>query len=147
MSSKVIFAATLLFSSFLVATAGAEPEIQDGEWEITVATEMEGMPVMMPAMNFRRCLTKENMAPNMEEPGQECEISDTKVDGNTASWKVRCQGAEGATAGRGQVTYADDKMTGTTTMTIEDEGETMVITQRITGHRLGECPTAAQKER
>ena len=124
----------LLFTA--VTLAGSNPEIQKGNWEITVEFEMPGMPMKMPPNTYTQCIDQDNPIPKDEKPNQTCEMKDMKRSGNTVTWTMVCTNPGGKMTGKGEITYMKDKMKGA--MTMEGQGFKMVSTYK--GHRIGSCP-------
>jgi len=117
------------------AWAGSGPDIKEGEWDMTMETEIPGMPVKMPPIAYSQCITKDTPIPENQQPNQDCRMVDTKTSGNTVSWVVKCNGPEGEMTGSGSVTYQDDQMNGS--MVMETQG--MKINTRMKGHYVGPC--------
>ncbi|MEE9615316.1 MAG: DUF3617 family protein [Thermodesulfobacteriota bacterium] len=109
--------------------------MQDGKWEMTYETEMPGMPEM-PPQTFTRCLTSGDAVPT-DAPGDQCEITDQDVSGDTVSWEGRCDSAGVIVEFSGRVTYSGDTMKGETRTVIKAQG--MEMTGRMKGRRVGEC--------
>lgn len=139
--------------SFLAATlaavvtsgpaCAAGPNMKDGMWEITSKMEMPGRTdVAMPQQTVKHCLTKKDvedpkrMTPSAGDQNR-CKMTDYKLQGNTASWKVAC---EGQGSGAGTVTYNGDSYTGSQTMAINAGGQAMNMKMNFTGRRVGDCP-------
>ncbi len=136
MIKKLFFGSVILLTAISISFAGSAPNIREGLWEITVITEMGNMK--MPAMTHTQCLTKNDFVPKgVQQPGQECEITDTKVDGNTVTWTIQCttQGAE--MTGTGKTTYSGDSFEGTMVMSMPQTN--MEITTHMSGKRIGDC--------
>ncbi|MBI5213212.1 MAG: DUF3617 family protein [Nitrospirae bacterium] len=103
---RTIFAAVLVFSLLSATLSFAEPDMRDGFWEITVKTDMPGMPMQMPPMTHTQCITKKDLIPQKPEKNQNCKIINSKTSGNTVSWTIQCRDKEGTTAeSSGKVTY------------------------------------------
>jgi len=125
--------------------AGPQPtsgvNLHEGLWEITTKMQMPGM--QMPARKHTQCLTKKNMLKNMvpkeQSQEEECKITDTKINGSTVTWVMKCNG-EDAMKVIGKITYFGDTFEGTITMILSDpeEGETKMI-NHISGKRIGAC--------
>lgn len=121
--------------------AAAAPNMKEGLWEITVRTEMQGMPGGMPPQTVQQCITQKELAdPSKMTPGTQadkrCKIADYKMQGNTASWRTAC---EGDMTGSGTITYAGSSYTGTQTMSMKHDGRTVDMTVNFTGRHLGDC--------
>jgi hypothetical protein len=139
---RILHWAVILFVSFLWTDSGfAGPDMREGEWEITTQTEMPGMPFSMPPVTVTQCLTKENLVPSGQEPGQEkCEVLDVKVSGNTVSWCMRCRDEGSTMEGRGEITYHGDTFEGVTHIDVESPSEGgMQMTNKMKGRRIGDC--------
>lgn len=140
-----MFTKTAVFFSVLVffvltSSAFAELNMQDGKWEITTKTEMQGMPMTMPATKFTQCITKKDAVPQKPEKGQDCKITGTKVAGNTVTWTMQCKTKEGVIDSSGKITYKNDAFDGTVNMTMDNTGSgKMQMTQHMTGKRIGDC--------
>jgi hypothetical protein len=120
------------------ASVFAQGPRKDGRWEIKAEMSMPGMPMSMPPMTMTHCVTKEQ-AENPEKylpqgPGQKCSVSDFKMDGNKATWKMTCQGPEAMT-GTGEIVYKED--TFDSVMNMEGQGHKMIL--KAIGKRLGDC--------
>ena len=127
-----------MVSLFFFSPAFAEPNMNPGKWEITIETEMVGMPDMnIPPVTHTQCLEKGDLVPQSEEASQECKMSDIKEDGDTVSWKIICSGKNGQMEGTGEVTYRGDSMEGAMNMVIK--GAEMQIKNIISGRRIGNC--------
>ena len=62
--------------------------------------------------------------------------TDQKVVGNTVEWTTTCQEQNGVTVMNGKVIYEGDRFKGE--IKIKNPDGT-VVTQHITGRRIGEC--------
>lgn len=115
---------------------------RDGEWEVKAEMSMPNMPATMPAMTLKQCITPaEASDPQKTVPAQRgrnmnnCKISDYKIDGNTVSWSMACEGEQAMTA-KGRFTYEKDTYTGTMTIDAKGRGG---MTMKYNGKRLGDC--------
>jgi hypothetical protein len=115
----------------------AQTARKDGNWEVTMEVEIEGMPAM-PSKTMTQCVSKEDVAdpqrPLLGRASNNCTVSDHKVEGNRVSWSMKCDPPEAMT-GTGEIVYGDDAYTGS--MKIVREGRT--ITMKYAGKRLGDC--------
>ena len=134
-------ALSLGLAFLLVASPSfAEPNMQEGKWEITTKVEMQGMPMAMPATKYTQCITKKDMVPQKPEKNQDCQITNTKVSGDTVSWSMQCKGKEGIVDSSGKITYKKETFDGTMHTTVNSPGSgKMEMTQRISGRRIGDC--------
>lgn len=130
----------VLVSFVLTSSVFAELNMQDGKWEITTKTEMQGMPMAMPATKFTQCMTKKDTVPQKPEKGQDCKITSTKVSGDIVTWTMQCKTKEGIIDSSGKITYKNDAFDGTVNMTMDYTGSgKMQMTMIMTGKRIGEC--------
>ena len=121
----------------LCLPAMAASPVKAGKWQITIETEIPGMPVKMPPMKFTNCITKEQ-AENPEasipkDAKSSCKVGDYKLEGNTVSWTIDCPKEQ--MKGKGSITYDGDSYAGTMEATM---GE-MSMKQKYTGQYLGAC--------
>ena len=121
----------------LSVSVSAQTPRKDGNWEVTMQVEVEGMPAM-PAKTMTQCVSKEDVAdpqkPLLGRASGNCTVSDHKVEGNKVSWSMKCEPPEAMT-GTGEIVYGDDAYTGS--LKIVREGRT--ITMKYAGKRLGDC--------
>lgn len=139
--SKKIGAVVCAFvvGSSLAACSGGGPNLEEGLWEITTEVDMPGMPMKIPPMVYRQCLTKEEMVPKQGPGDQEiCNYSSPKTKGDTVSWSVECQSPGGKTRSDGEITYRGTSFDGTLTMSMTGVIE-MSGSNRLSGRRIGDC--------
>jgi hypothetical protein len=140
--------AAAVCASVSLAAQSAGPR-RDGNWEVTTTMEMPNMPAgMMPPMKTMQCITKEEAAdPNSMVPPRpqrgrggdsECTITDQKVTDNRITFSVKCTGAQPMT-GDAEITYTGDTYISTMVMNAARGGQTMQMTMKSTGKRLGDC--------
>ena len=129
----ISFAILLTTVSFSFAASG--PNMKEGLWEITSTMKMQGMN--MPSHTHTQCITKNDFVPKSSQPGQECTISDYKIEGNTVTWTLKCSTQGGEMNGTGRITYMGDSFEGTMNMTMPGSGAG--VTTHMTGRRIGEC--------
>jgi hypothetical protein len=124
--------------------AVAAPNMQPGLWEITTRAEMAGMEGMpaMPANTVRQCIHPADVQSGSRTVPQggdpQCAMKDYKMQGNTATWRMECKGAN-AMSGSGSITYSGASYSGTTKFAMTEEGQTMNMTQTFNGKRVGDC--------
>ena len=136
MVKKLFFASIILLTAISISFAGSVPNMKAGLWEITVKTEMPGME--MPPMKHTQCLTKKDFVPQgPQQPGQECTVTDVKVDGNTVTWSIQCNTPGGKMKGTGKTTYSGNSFKGTMVMSMPQAN--MKITTHMNGKRIGDC--------
>ena len=136
----ITMAVSIVFVLSLGGLAFAGPNMEEGMWEITMKTEMPGMPMEMPPMKFSQCLTKKDMVPHKKEKNEDCKMVSTKVEGNTVTWVAQCRMKEGTMDSTGKITYRGGGFDGVINvlMNTKDTGK-MEVTQRMTGRRTGDC--------
>jgi hypothetical protein len=130
-------AAALPLALALSVSLFAQTPRKDGDWEVTMEVEVEGLPAM-PAKTMTQCVSKEDVAdpqkPLLGRASNNCTVSDHKVEGNKVSWSMKCEAPEAMT-GSGEILYGDDAYTGS--MKIVREGRTIIM--KYAGKRLGDC--------
>ena len=114
-----------------------------GLWETAVTSNMTGgKPIVS-----RVCITPKQLedpqgvVPKMDEGPIKCERLDVKTSGSTVSWKMRCTG-EVPMEGSGQMTAGPDSWNGKMDMTMKMQGQSMTMSQTMSGKRVGDCPAA-----
>ncbi len=138
-----IACATTLFA---FAGAGfAAPPMKEGQWEMTIQSKMEGMPMQPPPMTFKHCYTAKDTADSramvekqMSGDGQ-CKMLDYKEAGNTVNFSMKCQTRQGESLTSGSSTYKGDSYTANLKMRFKMEGREMEMTQVHQGRRTGAC--------
>jgi hypothetical protein len=137
---------SLMAAALLAGTAhAAGPNMKEGQWEITTKMEMPGMPAGMKPQVMQHCVTRKDLDdPRKTTPGgadpkdKRCEMTDYKLQGNTATWKMACKG-ENPMTGSGSITYSGTSYTGTNTMTMGRGGKPQTMTMQYSGKHLGDC--------
>lgn len=141
-NSKIVLA--LVGLSTASTAFGAAPDFKEGEWGVNNRMEVVGMPFPVPPINTKKtmCLTKNNFVPDNSQQGQDCKISDQKVNGNTVTWAMHCQAKEGKVEGKGKITYKGERYEGSMDAElISNANPDMPIRYKYTmnGERLGAC--------
>ncbi len=121
----------------------AAPNMQPGMWEITTRMEMAGMEGMpaMPPQTVRQCIRPadvQNGSATVPRADTQCTVNDYRMQGNTASWRMECKGAN-PMSGNGTVTYGGTSYSGKTQFTMSDQGQVMTMNQTFNGKRVGDC--------
>lgn len=126
-----------------VSTVHAEPNMQDGMWEITSKTEIQGLPPgsMPPNMThtMKQCMTKQEAVPREQVKNPNCKMIDTKVDGNTVTWNMQCRNKEGTVDSSGKITYSGTTFSGESRVNSTGGGQKMNMVQKMSGRRIGDC--------
>ena len=121
------------------ASAPAQPKVnmQDGQWEITVTTDIPGMPAGMAKPHVvTTCLTQKEPVAKMKEES-ECKMQDMKITDNTVTWMIVCPNA----TSKGTVSYAGTSYEGMMETVTKVEGKEMNMKMNMKGKYLGPCPT------
>lgn len=143
MRSAVFAVAAIILA--LVWCGGAEAadlNMKDGLWEITMKTEMPGMPKNIPPTVMKQCMTKKDNVPGQGDKTRNpnCKMTENRVSGNTVTWVTVCKEKDGTMEGKGQMTYKGDTFDGTIVTTMKDKaGKAQQITSKMSGKRLGPC--------
>jgi hypothetical protein len=137
---ELLIAAAVVVSMLVTAPAARAIDMQEGLWEITTRMEMPGMPAGMGAHTVQHCYTKQDVQDPKEALPKDdrCTIGDFRTQGTTTTWTMRCAG-DAEMTGRGSMTYRGTSYAGTIDMQMKEGGQTMNVTQRIEGRRLGAC--------
>lgn len=135
---------TLMFVVITGTAMAAGPHFNDGKWSVSYQMEVVGMPFPMPPITARKtmCLNKENYVPDNSQQGQECKVSDRKVNGNTVTWTMRCHAQERTIEGHGTVTYQGDRYDGVMDAKLisnDNAGPAVGYKYSMQGQRLGAC--------
>ena len=137
MLQKLLAISLVLLTTVSICFAGSVPNMQEGNWEITTRMEMQGMNTSMPPATYTQCLTKQNFVPQGSQQRGECQITQSRVVGNTVIWVMKCHGHGGDAIANGTITYNGDRFEGTVEMTMDYSNMKMV--NHISGQRLGDC--------
>lgn len=136
MFKKLFATFIILMAAISITCADSGPNMKEGLWEITTKMQMQGMN--MPPVKHTQCITKNDLVPQGSgQPGQECQITDVKVNGNTVKWTMKCTGQGGNVKGTGEITYSGDTFKGTMTISIPQAN--MEMTNHLSGKRIGNC--------
>ncbi|MBM4141618.1 MAG: DUF3617 family protein [Nitrospira sp.] len=139
---KKICILLFIISLFLLLgiTFAGGTNIKEGLWEITMKMEMQGMPMQMPPQTYTHCITKKDMVPQKEEPGQECKMVKSETKGDTVSWVMECKTREGTVTNNGRVTYKRDTFEGVVKVSMPGgKRGGMEMTQHMKGRWIGQC--------
>jgi hypothetical protein len=144
MSIRALKFFTLLCVVISGTAYAAGPNFKEGEWSVSYQMEVTGMPFQMPPISSKKtmCLDKNNYVPDNSQPGQECKISDQKVNGNTVTWTMICRAQERVIEGQGKITYKGEHYDGVmTAKMISTDTPTTPVSYKYTmqGQRMGAC--------
>ena len=134
MCKKICLILGILFIFVSVSFAGSL--VKEGLWEITSKMEIPGMPVPIPPITYRQCMTNQNPVPNQSQSGQECRMKNVKTKGNTVSWEMVCDSQQGEVKSSGKITYKNDRFNGVVMMDMPGQGQ---MKMTMTGRRIGKC--------
>jgi hypothetical protein len=152
---SIAVAAALAAMSAIAVAQGPGPR-RDGNWEIKMTMDMSGVPNMpagmqMPAVTTTQCITKEmandpkNTVPTANPMGrgrgaapENCKMQDYKMEGNTATFTMKCD-APNAMTMTGQFVYGTDSYEGTVKADVDRGGQPMTVNMKYSGKRLGDC--------
>jgi len=138
MCKKSCFSITMIINILFIfiSVSFAGPLLKEGLWEITSKMEIPGMPVPMPPITFKQCMTKQNPVPHQSQSGQECRTKNIKTKGNTVSWETICDSQQGKMKSSGKITYKGDRLDGVVLTDIPEQGQ---MKMTMTGRRIGKC--------
>jgi hypothetical protein len=141
---RIVLTAALL--SLTALPAAAAPPMQPGLYDISVQMVMKGMPMQMPVMTFRHCITPEDVANGnayaSSRNSKDCKISNLRQSGSTVSYDFACvmEGGRGHmlghSTGTSHATGYDILMSGRFVPAMEGMSE---FSQKMSAKRLGAC--------
>ena len=129
----IVVAVLMLF----VAPAGAEPDVQEGMWEITTVTAMGATGIQMPPQKHTQCFTNDDLVPIDPQAPQSCSIKEKRYKGNTLNWIMECSSNGVKTVSTGSITYNKDSFSGGMEITVN--GSDIKFVNTMSGRRLGPC--------
>ena len=134
-SLAVLIAGLALLTPGSVADA-ASP-MQPGMWEITARLEMAGMPTQQQTVNdcIQNTQSPEEIIPTQDD----CTIETRGIAGNRLSWTMRCQQGTAVMDGTGEMTMSATTYEAVMQMAVTEGGQTMRMTSRYSGRRVGDC--------
>ena len=142
---RILLTAALLSLTTLPAAAAA-PIMQPGLYDISMQMVMKGMPMQMPVMTFRHCITPEDVASgnaySSSRNSKDCKISNLRQSGSTVSYDFSCamEGGQGMmvghSSGTSHATGYDILMNGRFVPAMEGMSE---FSQKMRAKRLGAC--------
>jgi hypothetical protein len=138
-------AMTLAVALLAANNATAAPDMKSGLWEITVANQITGVPMIAPAITMRQCFRPEDMRdpqrllPRLQDPATKCDTLDYKEYQNTATWRLDCIREGNTVSGNGTIAMRSDSYDATTTLEMKAGGSTIRMSQKMSGKWMGEC--------
>ena len=130
-------AISLVSSSILAEGIPIEP----GMWEITSTMTMPMLPQPRISTNSK-CIEEAEISPekmNQEDMDSDCSFDTRVVDGDTMNWSMNCDTQGGASSGEWEVTSHGDTLTGGGTITVDMQGQSMSMSMKWDGKRVGDC--------
>jgi len=140
---KVPALAACIFFMYAVCgyAASSAPVYQEGQWEITTAMDIPGMPKEMnKPYVYKICLNKKNPVPQLQSSNNgemQCKMVSQTVNGNTVTWKMTCKNDIDI---EGKITYSKTSYEGKTITTAYVDGKKMVMKSTMKGKYIGPCP-------
>jgi len=147
---KQLTFALLAFCAFvpaaLAAPAAKGPNLHDGQWETTMTIHMPGLPVAIPPVTASTCITKKEVVPQTNQPGQNCKIKNQKITDDIVEWTSTCTDQKGGTMEvTGKITYKGDTFEGEMKMNMSGGPTTGgAMSYTMTGKRTGDCKPEAK---
>jgi hypothetical protein len=141
--ARVLPVAMLTLAISWSALAQSSSPMRPGNWEVTVKMNVPGLPMDMPPIKHNECVTAamlkdpQSAVPKGGVTGEganDCRVSDYKLAGNTATWRLTCTKPTPIT-GTGEIVYAGDTYKGT--MTLDMAGQKMAMS--YDARRIGDC--------
>ncbi len=138
MKKTWIIVSVVFWSCFITAVAGAAGlNMKEGLWQITTTVDMSGMS--LPPTSFEQCITKQDLVPQNNQPGQKCSVESVSQEGDRVKWTLRCTTPGGNMEGSGDITYRGNTFSGDMLMTISGQ-QVMQMKSHMEGRRIGDCP-------
>lgn len=128
-------------SVFLLGiTSGALAAEPTGDrYRVTTRFEVPGMPFQMPSQSSEVCTAKGGGSESMVPRDDNCTVSDFKLSGGKASFRFECTGKD-AVSGDGETEMLGaDAYSGRIRAVSRSGSETMDMTIRFDGKRIGGC--------
>lgn len=120
--------------------AGSQIDMPEGLWEITAEVEMAGVPVRLPAITLRQCITPDNLLPDIDRfnaGDSNCKITNLVIGRSFAAFDLACALESGEMKGHGTVTFRGERLQGSLTTVSTPDNERMRY--EYSGFYLGPC--------
>jgi Protein of unknown function (DUF3617) len=145
MSPRTCLTLSCLFAP-LIATAA--PNMEEGNWQVTMKMKMEGVPFAMPPVTQNQCMTKKDMVPKASGKNASCDVKEQKVSGDTVTWHMVCTDAEGTSDTQGKITYHGARYEGTMQAKMTSKrGKVTNVNYEIQGRHTGACGAKADPKK
>jgi hypothetical protein len=136
-------AIALLLVAGLGLPAAAVAQGKDDLWEVTIKTEIPGMPMALPPVVTRNCTARNAKDEDYVPSEKNCRMQDRKRSGNRLSYTIVCEGKDAMTIA-GEMTFGTNSYEGRMRMSGTANGQPMDMTQKFSGKRVGDCTAAAK---
>lgn len=119
------------------------PGMQPGLWRVDMTTELDGIAAPGASNTLTRCVLPDQV----NDPRQiipravsdaHCRVRDYAQEGDRATWKLVCSG-ERPLRGSGSLSWKADEYSGVNRLEMAHEGRSIVMIQRYTARRVGDC--------
>lgn len=137
------------------SVAPAEPNatpavtMKPGVWETSISVEVIGVAAKR-TTSAANCLSSADLkntqrfVPSQIEVGLKCEILDYALKGDTAKWRVICNGKAGAMVGEGSIKFSAESFAGSSIIepkakSAKASEKSKKIQQTLTGKLQGAC--------
>ena len=122
-------------------TALALDPVREGLWEISVQAEIGGQPISSTPLVVRQCITSQTAQELMGQLSGSaggCQVTDLRDEGSRARWNLSCSGQVNV-SGSGEVMVANNAFTGTMSLLVQMNGQTVPMLQSFNARRVGDC--------
>ncbi len=130
---RVILVLTVIIS--FNAFSSNKVNFKEGNWEVTSTMIMTGSPVKVPAIKSKQCITNDSLVPKAQNQSSGCKMLKNKINGDTVTWKIKCNAQGMDMVGDGSITYSGDKFKGS----LETSMNGMTMTTKMSGKWIGKC--------
>lgn len=133
----------ILIASTLVLPLAAAAQVQPGNWELTVTSQMQGMDKPIGPLSKTQCFTDEDT----RDPGRVlgtgggCQFSNRQQSGDLYTFDVKCGGAL-PMSGKGRIRRGSGSFEGDLDLTVDSGasgGSNLGMRTKVSGRRLGPC--------
>lgn len=131
-----------VLSALVIALCAAPSyalNFNDGNWHVTVDTEIKGMKVRPPpTYYYTRCFTKDSFQPHLAPPESPCRAVNNQTKNDVMTWTLSCTSSVAQMQGSGRMVFSGDQVRGVV-MTLSQYPEEMQVIQKIKAKRVGAC--------
>mgnify|MGYP001828715631 CR=1 FL=1 len=141
MIKKTVFTLLLSLAAFNAVAEGIT--IEPGKWEMNTVMNMPMLPQPR-VTTVTECMedeeiTPESMLKDMDNSNAECTMDAQVIEENTMKWTLDCTEEMGSSRGEWQATSYGDTMKGDGAITMQVQGQEIVMTMAWEGKRIGAC--------